>query len=87
MSEEHTISKTKRTLALGIVLFGILFAFAIYADAQTTYPEKTLKPIYDKNAKVTLQDLAQYTSDQFEFTYGRLDYIIREIHALQNSCR
>jgi len=78
MSDEHTISKTKRTLAIGVVLFGMLFSFAIFADAQTLEELKTkvLKPIYTKE-KVTLDNLAQYTSDQYEMLNGKLDYIIR----------
>lgn len=78
----NTIDNMKHFIAGILVGIGILFGISkVNADIF-----KVLKPIYDKNPKITLQDLAQYTSDQFEYTYGRLDYMVRQLNILQNTC-
>ena len=75
--------------ALGLILGLGFLAYQVEAqiiDGKLTL--KTLEPKYDvlKTPKITLEQLAQQNSDAFEYTYGRLDYMVKQLNDLQDTC-
>lgn len=78
MSEDHPISKTRfiRYISAGLLVYGLLLSYAIYADAQEfTIDEKTGTKQFTSEPEKIIEPTNQAIYDLVVGLYGRINLL------------